>query len=274
MTKLTQRLETLGFGTYDAGYNMMLDLRLYTLCENGSDSGFLRFYTWSGRTLSLGHFEDASVIDMARALEDGVQVVRRPTGGRVVLHGDDLTYAVVVPRGAGQSPLEAYRMISECIVRGFTRLGIEVGLERSSACKSDVTRKPCFVSTSRYEILHRGRKVAGSAQKTGSSAVLQHGSIPLGREYLKVVDYMASDCKDRARLRSDIDAATTCIYDLLGSCPAPEEVATALAHGFTERFDLVGRRAHADVLDREVTDAPQRLENGVSGGPRGADKST
>jgi lipoate-protein ligase A len=274
LTKPEQRLETLEFGTYDAHYNMALDLRLYTICMKGSGCGFLRFYTWSGPTLSLGRFEDAGVIDMAGALEDGIQVVRRPTGGRVVLHGDDLTYAVVVPREAGQSPLEAYRIISECIVRGISRLGIEVRLERSTAGKSDVARKPCFVSASRYEILHEGRKVAGSAQKTGSTAVLQHGSIPLGRGYLRVVDYMAADCGDRTRLRSDIDAASTCIYDLLGSYPAPAEVASALARGFAERFELVESKAHADVIDREIIDVAQGLEKGVSGRPGSADKST
>jgi lipoate-protein ligase A len=274
LTKSKQKLETLEFGTYDARYNMALDLHLYTLCENGSNRGFLRFYTWSRPTLSLGHFEDEGVIDMARVLEDGVQVVRRPTGGRVVLHGDDLTYAVIVPGGAGRSMLETYRMISECIVKGLNRLGIEAGLERSTACKSDVTRKPCFVSTSRYEILHGGRKVAGSAQKTGETAVLQHGSIPLGPGYLGVVDYMASGYGDRMTLRSDIDAATTCIYDLLGSCPAPSEVASALALGFAERFDLVERGTHTDVIDREIIDAPQGLEKGVSWPSGVTDKST
>jgi lipoate-protein ligase A len=256
LTKHKLRLETLAFGRYDADYNMALDLHLFTLCDSRAECGFLRFYTWSGPTLSLGYFEDAGVIDMARVLEDGVRVVRRPTGGRAVLHGDDLTYAVVTSREAGRSLLETYRMISECIVSGLARLGIDAGLERSTAGKSDVRRKPCFVSTSRYEILHQGRKVAGSAQKAGSTAVLQHGSIPLGRGYLRVADYMACDDRERANLLADIDNATCCISDLLGSCPSPEDVAGALIRGFSERFDLADRGVHPDKLYPYVTDAP------------------
>ena len=219
MTEHTPRLETLAFGRYEPDLNMALDLHLFTLSEGGRECGFLRFYTWSTPTLSLGRFEDESVIDMARAREDGVRVVRRPTGGRVVLHCEDLTYAVTTRRGAGPGGLESYRMIAECVARGIARLGIEVRLERSMGVKSEVRRKPCFVSASRYEILHRGRKVAGSAQKAGINAVLQHGSIPLGHGYLRVVDYMACGRSERAKLLRDIDGATCCLSDILGSRP-------------------------------------------------------
>jgi lipoate-protein ligase A len=258
LTGHRSRLETLAFGAYEAEYNMALDLHLFTLSESGAECGFLRFYTWSEPTLSLGRFEDRDVIDVARAREDGVGLVRRPTGGRVVLHCEDLTYAVAVSRSAGRSPLESYRMISECVASGIARLGIEVRLERSTGVKSEVRRKPCFVSTSRYEVLCRGRKIAGSAQKVGKAAVLQHGSIPLGRGYLRVVDYMASGRDERAKLLRDLTGATCCLHDLMGSRPAPEEVAEALTRGFAGRFELVESRLDPGRLCPALGDAAHK----------------
>ena len=238
MTERRDKLETVAFGVRDAYDNMALDLRLFDRCEDGAAPGFLRFYTWSQRALSLGFFENIGAIDRAKAVEDGVQVVRRPTGGRVVLHGDDLTYMVVTRLEPDRRPHDGFRIVSECIARGLRSLGADVALDRGRQGKSHVKHKPCFVSASRHEITYQGRKVVGSAQKIGNAAVLQHGSIPLGQGYLKVVEYMKCSDRERRSLLSEMGASTCCLYDLLASEPPASEIARVLAEAFGERFDL------------------------------------
>jgi lipoate-protein ligase A len=150
--------------------------------------------------------------------------------------------------------MATYRMISECIASGISMLGVPVRVERGTVCKSDLARKPCFISTSRYEIAHRGRKVAGSAQKAGRTTVLQHGSIPLGPGYLGVVDYVACGPEDRRRLRMGMGATTCCLSELIGSHHPPEQVAAALARGLAERFDLMSSGCSAELFSREIVD--------------------
>jgi lipoate-protein ligase A len=259
------RLQLIRFAELDAFENMALDLHLLRLCEDGRGSGFLRFYTWTRPTLSLGHFEETDVIDAARAQSDGVDIVRRPTGGRVVLHGDDLTYAIVLPKGPDTGLTETYRMISECLVRGMSHLGLAVELQRGIAAKTEARRKPCFVSASRYEITYRGRKLVGSAQKVGSASILQHGSIALGPQYLDVALYMACDDVERAVLRRDTQAATCCLHELLPSKPDARTVASALIKGFSEMFVFTGDPREAEVFEEEVAPIAESLKSSISG---------
>lgn len=254
------KLQLIRFAELGAYENMALDLHLLRLCEGGCDHGFLRFYTWARPTLSLGHFEQPGVIDWARAECDRVDVVRRPTGGRVVLHGDDLTYAIVIPRNPGCGLTETYRMISKCLVRGMSHLGLAVELQKGTIAKTEVRRKPCFASASRYEITYRGRKLVGSAQKVGKDSVLQHGSIALGPAYLDVARYMACDDAERAALRSDTQASTICLHELLSSRPGAQAVASALIKGFSEVFDVTGDTLGADAFEVETTAIAESLK--------------
>jgi lipoate-protein ligase A len=214
---------------------MALDKRLLDLCETDPGSGFLRFYCWTEPTISLGYLEPGDVIDEAKAAKDGIAVVRRPTGGRAVLHGDDLSYAVVLPKPEGASLTEIYRAISEILAEGLADLGIGVDIERGKVGKSTLRLKPCFASVSRYEIIHRGRKVVGSAQRVGDRAILQHGSIPLGRMYLGIVDYMRGGV-DPERARREMERVTACINDIAGRSVGASEVADALAKACRRRL--------------------------------------
>ena len=234
-------LRPIEFVTADAYTNMALDLHLFEMCEAGLQDGFLRFYAWSEAALSLGLHESMDAVDVSRCGEDGVCVVRRPTGGRMVLHGDDLTYAVVVPRQGFAGLSDAYREISRCITRGLASLGAKLDFERGNPAKFGAGLKPCFASASRFEITDQGRKVVGSAQKIGARAILQHGSIPLGRGYLKVTRYMAAPTDVRRHLHRELADKTRCLADLLGADVSPAQVAAHLACAFYDRF---GRRGH------------------------------
>ncbi|MEK7852094.1 MAG: biotin/lipoate A/B protein ligase family protein, partial [Deltaproteobacteria bacterium] len=109
-----------------------------------------------------------------------IDVVRRLTGGRAVLHDKELTYSVICPEGDPLFPdniLGTYKLISSCLVKGLNSLGIDASLAPS--VKSRVKKSPsaCFISPSHYEITVSGNKLVGSAQRRGDGAFIQHGSI-------------------------------------------------------------------------------------------------
>jgi len=147
----------------------------------------LRFYFWKRPTLSLGYSQDyTQAVNPAYCREEGIDVVRRITGGLAVLHDDELTYAVVP--GAGEfsgvtSILETYKKISLAILRGLHYYGVQADLvqKQRPADRAAMTRKkrtPCFAVQTKYEIAAQGRKLIGSAQRRIGKCFLQHGSIP------------------------------------------------------------------------------------------------
>jgi len=285
------RLNLVGFTRREASYNMALDRYLLDLGEvaaeavSGADrtapgeapdegpveaapEGYLRFYDWMKPTITLGHSESLENIDHEKALEDGLEIVRRPTGGRAVLHWGDITYAVVLPARTGKDLSELYKLISECIIEGARLIGLDLDLERGTLGKSGARDKPCFASVSRHEISYHGRKVVGSAQRIGEGAMLQHGSIPVDRSYLKIVDYMkfgGTGEKDRARerLRRELEGSTACLEDASGGPLDPAAVRAALAQGFQARLGCeVG-----EIDPPEIKPCPQSepsAESGVS----------
>jgi lipoate-protein ligase A len=216
--------------------NMSVDRGLLALCDRGEGNAYLRFYTWAGPTVSLGRFESTDVMDVEAARRDGVGLVRRPTGGRAVLHGDDLTYTLVVPVGSLGELHEIYGLISEILAAGLSSLGARVEVRRGRTREGRLTHKPCFASVSRYEVTYRGRKLVGSAQRVGRRAVLQHGSIPLGSGYLGIVKYMTLPEPARGALLADMKEHTCCLSEVVGGSVGPQEAASRVAASFRERL--------------------------------------
>src|SRR6266513_3155541 len=162
-------------------WNMAVDEVLLDGVVAGTAPPTLRFYGWTPPCLSLGYFQpfDAVNLDGCRAL--GVDVVRRPTGGRAILHDRELTYSVVLPAstlGHEGGVLPSYRRLSLALQDGLRRLGITAMLAPESAAGGSPAHGPaCFDRPSAHEILLDGRKLVGSAQVRRGGALLQHGSI-------------------------------------------------------------------------------------------------
>jgi lipoate-protein ligase A len=237
MARPVLKLRLIEFACLDAYANMALDQHLLDLGEAAAGEGFLRFYTWTRPSLSLGHNEPADVVDQAKARQDGVDIVRRPTGGRVVIHGDDLTYAAVLPARAGKNLSDTYRLISEAIIEGLGSAGLKLELQRGTPGRLRAVQRPCFASVSRYEVTYEGRKVMGSAQRIGRNAILQHGSIPLGRGYLEVVDYMNCSASERQNLMRVLRATTACLNDIAGRKLDPKALSSQLTKAFTDHLN-------------------------------------
>jgi lipoate-protein ligase A len=160
-------------------WNMALDeVLLASAARDGIAT--LRLYRWRGPWLSLGYAQpfDAAAAGACRAA--GVTVVRRATGGRAVLHGADLTYAVAAPESLLPPGLEgAYRLLSDALLDALRAIGVAAEPAPRAASESPVDGFDCFAAAATDEICVAGRKVAGSAQRRAAGAVLQHGSIRL-----------------------------------------------------------------------------------------------
>lgn len=160
--------------------NMALDEALARCL--GPGEGVLRIYGWSHPTLSFGRNQPARerYATAASSLLAG-HVVRRPTGGREVLHDQELTYAVVVPRRALGGPRATLRRLSEALLEAVRSLGVEARLAPEGLPSPPLDAGACFAISLPSEIEAAGRKLVGSAQARLGKALLQHGSLPLGR---------------------------------------------------------------------------------------------
>jgi lipoate-protein ligase A len=167
--------------------------------------------------------------------------VRRPTGGRAILHAEELTYSVVMP-SEGRGVMDIYRQISEALTAGLKLLVPEIDIAKTQPNFQKLYREPgsipCFSSSARYEIEFGGKKLVGSAQRRIGSAVLQHGSILIGDAHLSLADYLAVDDTVREQLRHDMRAHTITLQDILQRPVAREEVSDAVRRGFEQAWGL------------------------------------
>ena len=155
---------------------MALDHALAAEVEDGT--AVLRLYAWSSPTVSFGRNEPARGRYVADASHRGLDYVRRPTGGRAVLHDGELTYAVVAPAATLGGPRRTYRRVNEALAAALRSLGAPVTLAGAVALPA-LDSGPCFQSPAEGEVVAVGRKLVGSAQARIGQALLQHGSILL-----------------------------------------------------------------------------------------------
>ena len=192
----------------------------------------VRFYQWIRPTASLGASQKPErVIDAEFCRRSGIDIVRRPTGGKVVLHHDEITYTVVSNDESAFGPTlgSSYRRISEALVIGLGRLGLRASL--AGPPPPDYARgvMPCFSHPARDEIEIAGRKIVGSAQKRTGRRFLQHGSIPLRHNESLLRSATSYEKGEGIRMTS--------LSAELGRDIGFGEAAGALAGGFAEAFD-------------------------------------
>lgn len=183
-------------GPRSARFNMAADKYLLGKYAD-SDIMVLRTYTWEVPSITIGMLQDAnSVLDRERIQRDGAQWVRRPTGGRPVLHYQDCTYSCVFSQkhgSLGHTVKETYAIISGCLQNALKMLGINSQTHDSDLLFNQLKREqklPCFLAPNRDEIMVDGKKLIGSAQRRTAGAVLQHGSLPVSDAYQCLPDYL------------------------------------------------------------------------------------
>ncbi len=214
---------------------MAVDEALVEAVDRGDSPPVLRLYRWTPPCLSLGFAQPPEAADAEFCAAHGVDVVRRPTGGRAVLHHLELTYAVAAP--LGQAPFHfdlqaAYQAICRALVAGLRRLGVPAGISgRPEGGLIKPTRAiPCFVGPAAGEVVVEGRKLVGSAMRRVGDSILQHGSILEGWD-----GALQAGCLGLAD-DGGLRPAVVTLQDVLGAPPATPELAEALARGFEEAF--------------------------------------
>ena len=234
-------------GARTAAENMAVDEALLNSCASGESPPILRFYRWEPPGLSIGYFQSHErEVNEEGCRQLGFDWVRRPTGGRAVLHQHELTYAVVIDVALMPgSVLETYRGLSSALVAGLKHLGIEAALApgRPPTRKSrELSSAACFDSATPNEVTVEGKKVIGSAQVRKRGVLLQHGSIPLriDRDAAVACMNLGSEAVRKRVLRTLASKAAG-LEEVAGRTFSPGEVARALQQGFEETLGIVFR---------------------------------
>jgi lipoate-protein ligase A len=204
-----------------AAFNMAADLHLLALCEN-RPAVVVRIYTWERPSITLGMAEKpGETFDRAALAREKVEWIRRPTGGRSVLHDNDITYSCTCSSGIGgmgATLMETYKVISDCLIAGLTSAGVACTASDSppdSHLSRSRAKLPCFLSRNRHEIMVSGRKLVGSAQKRTAGAVLQHGSIPLTPAFMRLPDFLQLDNGQRETQKRLLARKCVCMQELV-----------------------------------------------------------
>ncbi len=231
--KPTWRLIRSGFA--DGFENMAIDEALMLSCAEGASPPTLRLYGWRPPGVSLGYFQPVDgQIDQEECARRGYTVVRRPTGGRAILHDDEVTYSVSVRQAdlpGGAKLLSSYREISRGIEAALRRVGVAASpAAGETKSGSQVPPAACFARAARSDMTVDGRKIVGSAQARRHGAILQHGSIPLRVHVADVAAVMAPDSRAKAALGE----AAVSVSDAAGRQVSFEELCEALIAGFEQ----------------------------------------
>ena len=218
-------------------FNMQADRYLLSLAEQ-SDSFILRTYSWIAPTITLGCMQNAAeLLDSIAMRSAGVESISRPTGGRAVLHWNDVTYSCAFPASGalmGRNIADTYAVISRCLAAGLLMAGIDCGMHSSDAeyhATHRNLRLPCFLSPNRSELMADDRKLVGSAQKRTSRAVLQHGSIPLDASFRRIADLLCASPEDKVALRILLEKNCVCACEIVPTLDR-ETLADCLIKGF------------------------------------------
>lgn len=227
----------------DAAFNMAADEAILAACGRDAVPPTLRLYGWDPVAVSAGYFQDVKKdIDLDYCASRGWPVVRRLTGGRAVLHSDELTYSVAAPVSSPLFPRDVagtYRVIAGGLLAGLHRLGIpaEIIAARDKVKVTDAVKgsAACFSSISWYELAVGGKKVAGSAQRRWAAAFLQHGSLLTRQQPQEQLDALKK--RDAATLNA-LTSGMTSLYEAAGREILREELIQAISDGFEEALGI------------------------------------
>jgi len=263
--------------SYHTGFmNMAIDEAIMIAHREGLVPPTIRFYQWSPPAVSLGYFQDLKKeIDVDACKNMGIDIVRRPTGGKAVLHDKELTYSFIIRENhplVNDSILETYKKISSGMIRGLSYLGITAKLvplreklksapsgheAKSKALYSDI-KSICFSVPSQYEVQVEGKKIVGSAQVRKREIVLQHGSLLIELEKDKLFSvFNFHSVQIRERLKTRFKA--TSLEEILKKKINFSELSEILPQGFEAEFGV--KLTEGKLTEQEEKISKELLEN-------------
>lgn len=239
---------------------MAVDESILEHIHRGESKPTLRLYSWNPPCLSLGHAQPFKDVDVERLKSRGWDVVRRVTGGRAILHTDELTYSVT---GSADDPilaggvLESYNRLSKALLHAVRALSLPVEVKEyeSVGHASSVTNPVCFEVPSTYEITVNGKKLIGSAQARKKEGVLQHGSLPLTGDLTRICDALIFENESARNTAKDrLLARATTVETVIGVETAWETAAQAFVRGFEAELGIQFERGEMSQSEIQRTE--------------------
>ena len=227
----------------EGAWNMAVDESIHETVAKKEKPPTLRLYSWNPYCLSLGHAQSVADVNLQALKAYGWGLVRRPTGGKAILHADELTYSIIAPieepRVCG-TVMESYQRLSRALLNALKILGIQADSKPKESANRKLPMNPiCFESPSDYEITSNGKKFIGSAQARRLQGVLQHGSIPLFGDITRiahVLNYASLAEQKDAEKNLRLKAGT--LKDIIYETKSWQEISEAIIKGFSEELNI------------------------------------
>jgi len=255
MSKMTDTWRLLITSPARGAWNMAVDEAILESAGRGAVLPTLRLYGWEPACLSLGYAQSYKDVDADRLRARGWDVVRRATGGRAILHIDELTYSVTAPPDEPRvqgSVLESYHRLARALVGAVRGLGLPVEMEKNTPASGDARGPVCFEVPSAYEIVVDGKKLIGSAQARKKEGVLQHGTFPLHGDLARITQVLVfSDEPAREAAAEKLLSRATTAESVCGHTIAWHTAAQAFVNAFETELDLKFERAGLTDIEKK-----------------------
>ncbi len=227
---------------HDGALNMAIDESILESVSRGDAPPTLRLYRWEPACLSLGYSQHAADADRARIEAQGWHLVRRQTGGRAILHTDELTYSVALPLShplVAGTIVDSYRRLSSALLVALEQIGLDANADKRLTGPHGSVGPVCFEVPSDYEITAGGKKLIGSAQVRHRDIALQHGSLPLYGDITRICEALVfADDAARAHARERVSHRATTLSAALGRDVTWDQAAQAVRDAFASTFAL------------------------------------
>ncbi|MFZ3065024.1 MAG: lipoate--protein ligase family protein [Nitrospirota bacterium] len=241
--------------------NMAIDEAIAIACDKQLSPPTLRLYTWNPPCISVGYFQNVDeIVDISECKRQSINIVRRLTGGKAVLHNKELTYSIISPSKNDIFPngiKGSYKAIADCLLHGIKNLGISGEItERPSKKENGFS---CFLDTSFYEISVKGKKLIGSAQKRWKNLFLQHGSIIISPSHIQLASLLRFNKEEeRTSFVNLHKEKSTSIEEETKTSSDIIEIKSAIKKGFEEKTGI--KLFEAELTDFEKTEAQRLLK--------------
>jgi lipoate-protein ligase A len=246
--------QVFSYKQFDGLTNMAID-HYFASNNEIKNNPIIRFYGWNPYCLSIGYHQSIKSIDKKLLMNDGYDLITRPTGGRAIFHSEELTYSIIFPKNI-LTQKELYYYIHEIFTKALNKFGYNVTLARNkpklSKLKNIATDYPCFTMSAETEVEYRGKKLIGSAQKIYKNLILQHGSILIGNSHTKLSKYLIVSQSDRNNVNEDIKSKTICLSSINRNEITPQQLEEETLRQLesNENISLIYKDIEEDLIDK------------------------
>jgi len=240
----------------EGAWNMAVDEAILESTVTFQQPTTLRLYSWNPYCLSLGYAQTSTDVNEQNLHKHEWDLVRRPTGGKAILHADELTYSICASQDdplVQGSVLESYRHLSLGLLEALNFLGLAARAEpHQEARKHPMSQPICFEMPSDYEITIKGKKIIGSAQARKKNGVLQHGAIPLFGDIARITEVLEyTDIEKKRESCTRLRTHATTLQEELGQKISWKKLAEAILYGFEKALNIEFIWGSLSTLERQ-----------------------